>query len=90
MRSQTLEDTGESSRVEMQINDLVINRISGQIASHGAGWMTTIRPGDAGLKLPRSLAATPEPRSPPAAAKQDELTYLNVRFQRGITGNLHR
>jgi hypothetical protein len=85
MRGRTFDASGQTSLMQMEIPDLLINNISGQLTAHGPGWMTSTRRGGTGLQLPGSPEAAGARKEP-----TDQLSYLKVHFQRGITGNVHQ
>jgi hypothetical protein len=89
MENRTFE-TGLPSSVErMQVVDLTIDRNSGDLGARGPGRITTVRRGSS---LPPGLVADRAgDRDPPAPddPNDNRLTYLEVRFQGRLIGNLH-
>jgi len=67
----------------MQLTDLGVNVQSGQI-NGGPGWLNSVYRGSAGSPSGGTMIA------PAAAANPDQLYSLRVRFQKSITGNVHR
>ena len=100
LENRTFDDKGLSSIDRVQTLDLAINDTTGGIDAHGPGWVSSVRRG-----VPSGMTAPGPPGARPAAAKnppeaaatgdkkstpdEDKLSYLNVHFARGITGNLH-
>ena len=79
----------QQSHSVMEVFDLSIDRTSGDIAAVGPGTVTHVTRGSApGLPAPPGVA----PARPAAIANADDdgMTYLNVRFRKGIRGNIDR
>lgn len=82
------DERGQTSTERMDTRDLSIDRVTGAIEGHGPGEVTTLRRG-----FSQQMLAPPgqRPAATPVDPKNDNrLTYLNVRFERSISGNLHR
>ena len=74
----------------LYVRDLLIDRTTGNVLGNGPGRLENVRLGQApGFEAPSGLAGPGQP-SPPPQAKPDELTYLAVDFQKGLSGNLGR
>ena len=99
MESHTFEEAATSSIKRIQVADLTIDRNSGDLGARGPGWITTV---GRGSSLPPSLAIdrtadrdspAPDRDSPapdePVDPDDDQLFYLEVRFQGRLIGNLH-
>jgi len=89
MEGQTFDGQGPLSRDTLQVVDLRANLISGDTRASGPGWMTSVRWGTSDPMAARSPQPAGAPGDPTGPA-QNELMYLNVRFQGAIAGNLHR
>jgi len=87
MDSRSFDEQGQTSLDRMRVGELEINLISGRTAAAGPGWMTTVR-----RDSPDLPGAPVGPEAVDAAASNEDdgkgLTYLNVRFQGSIDGNL--
>ncbi len=91
LESRDFDDKGQQSSFDqMEAFDLSLNRVNGDIGGLGPGTVTHVGPRDAQDSLTQP-GAPAQPR-PPARKKNvgGELAYLNVQFQRSITGNLNR
>ena len=81
---------GSRSVERLYVRDLLIDRTTGNVLGNGPGRLENVRLGQApGFEAPSGLAGPGQP-SPPPQAKPDELTYLAVDFQKGLSGNLGR
>ena len=89
LESRTVENLQMTAHERIAAGDLTVNLISGDLTARGQGWLMSVRHasdrgqlgGPAGSFM-ASPAATEESESP--------LRQLYVRFQGGITGNVHR
>jgi hypothetical protein len=88
MTSQSFDQLGLASREQVQVGNLAINLITGKTTAAGPGWMTRTGKGSDG---PSGLPFGSGTDQPPGHQDpgQDKLSYLEVRFQRGIEGNVH-
>ena len=84
MENRSFDENGQSSHDKAQLADLSIHLTSGQIDAAGPGWMTTVRRGSA-----RSLFQPDDVRTNANQPDDSRLSYLNVRFQGSLEGNLH-
>jgi hypothetical protein len=90
IQNKTFDDKGQQLSVDqMQMREITINQVTGAIQGRGPGWITSVRRGSPGgtpgLGSPK---ATPSPEDKPK--KGDGLSFLNVRFEGPIGGNVHR
>jgi hypothetical protein len=95
MESREFDGHGQTAFNEMQAVDLSINQVTGAVDGHGPGYVTTVRKGASQTMLSRpGIPLEKSDQSADAAqhTKPDDnqLTYLNVQFQKTITGNLNR
>lgn len=82
---------GSQSVERLYIRDLVIDRTTGHVLGNGPGRLENVRLGQApGFDTPAGLAGPGQQPQQPASPKPDELTYLAVDFQKGLSGNLGR
>ncbi len=92
--SREFDGRGQTGVTLIQVPDLMVNQVTGVIESHGAGWLSTVRPGNAPAAPSGGFlgASAPPASTAPATGQADrsKLTYLGVQFERGINGNLHR
>jgi hypothetical protein len=72
----------------MQIPNLTLDQLTGEITSRGAGWIQSVRLGGGDLLAGGPLSAPTRPAAPSDSGKR-ELTYTRVDYQQGIGGNLH-
>ena len=88
MESRTFDQYGLVSHDSMQIDDLAIQLISGEMTARGPGRLTSHRRNSGellpGFAMPAGGGAADE-----ADAAEKPLNYLEVRFQKNITGNVH-
>jgi len=79
------EGTEQTSTERIEVSDLTINRVSGAIRALGPGRVLSIRRQSAQMPplVPGALAP-PQPNADPGKP----LVYLDIRFQRELTGNL--
>ena len=93
IQNKTFDEQGQLSIDQMQMREIAINQVSGVINGRGPGWITTVRrgaPGGAlggGGGLFGGSSATPPPEHPGPLVKY---SFLNVRFEGPIGGNVHR
>jgi hypothetical protein len=85
-----VDDRGQQTGVyELDALDLAVNKISGDVTARGPGSLTNVSRGSAQASLGGPGAAA-KPRAATDSAG-DGLTYLHVRFQTSLDGNLiHR
>jgi hypothetical protein len=88
MESQTLENQAVVSRERMELQNLFVNRESGDILVRGRGWITSVRAGDA--RLTPAQRTAPDKSTATAAGSSPRLHYLRVDFDRSAEGNLHQ
>jgi hypothetical protein len=94
MEGRELDKRGQASIERMQLVDLAVNLVTGAISGSGPGRVTSVRRGSADRLmpavpgLPGGRPAAPKP--PPQGPGPEPLSYLDIRFQSGITGNIHR
>lgn len=70
----------------LNVPNLSIDQITGEVLAVGAGTATSTRVGDSGMwEQPLATAAPTEEDD-----KEDGLTYLDIEFAAGIAGNIHR
>lgn len=83
---QSVDAKGQPTRTKLLVRDLSIDHLSGQILGAGPGSMTSLRRGSNAELMPD----VPDARTaPPTAADENQLNYLQVRFAKGLEGNLH-
>jgi lipopolysaccharide export system protein LptA len=69
---------------QVELRDLDLDQVTGNLTGAGPGWLKTVRRGEPrGLQL--SPAGAPAPR---AASTALPLSYVYVQFQRGVRGNI--
>jgi hypothetical protein len=69
--------------------DLSINQITGDLFAAGPGWLRQVRRQTEEQTFALPGAKRTEPKTPPADGWQEgQLSYLHVRFQRLLTGDL--
>lgn len=88
MENRTLDAQGMASYEKMQISDLNIQLVSGELTANGPGWMTSVRRGSVDLMPVDGLATADAGDS--EEPDKDQLNYLSARFQHRITGNIHQ
>lgn len=74
---------GKASVERVDVVDLVLNRSTGVVRASGPGRVISVR-----RQLPQAPLAAPGGPTPPPAGASAPLIYLDVRFQRELTGNL--
>lgn len=85
IQNKSFDEQGQLSTDQMQMRDIAINQVSGVIEGHGPGWITTVRRGSAAaIALPGSTPA------PEVNSDRPSYSFLNVRFEGPIGGNVHR
>lgn len=89
MESQSFDAKGLAMRAKMQMGDLVANLGSGDLRANGPGAMTSISR-QSGNALGATTGMPMAPPAAPSGPAEDQLVYLNVRFQGGIVGNFRR
>ena len=77
---------------EMMVRDLTIDQQTGNLTAEGPGWMKTVRKGtDLGpAQFAGPAFGSPARPAEPARQSGDEMTYLRVTFQTGLTGNIQQ
>jgi hypothetical protein len=81
LHSRSKDERGKLASIDhLTTRDLTIHQISGEIKARGPGMLESVR---IGSPLVQPLAAAPA--NPPA--DEDQLNYLNLKFQHGINGN---
>jgi len=92
--SESTDEAGQKSSERLLVQDLTIDRTTGDVTGSGPGRLTSTR---VGQPMDMALPAGPQgrvaaPVQPVAAHRRDDqLTFLGVGFQRGLRGNLrHR
>ncbi|MGE0605569.1 MAG: hypothetical protein AB7O62_00480 [Pirellulales bacterium] len=88
--SQTFDERGLLTIERLNTADLMVNQISGELAAQGPGWITRVTRGPPASEatLPNLNAANAAKE--PTAKDRDGLNYMHVRFQKGMSGNIHR
>jgi len=89
MESRSFQEQIQSSLGHLQVAEMEINLVNGQTTARGPGRMTTIRRGASDLLTSPAGQSPTSPHSTPTDSDQNRLTYLNVRFQGPLSGNLH-
>ena len=95
--SETIEFGRRNSIERMQLVDLTLDQITGNIAGRGPGRVRVVRRGggDDGLLGSRGMgplqSRTPSRQGTPerVVSNEDELTFLGVDFKHDLSGNLH-
>lgn len=79
---------GRQSDERIKVEQLAVDQLTGAIKAQGAGWVRAIHRGNG---KPVGLSGVPGAKAPPAIAANGEsrLSFLGVRFHRGIVGNFH-
>lgn len=89
LEGRQLDETGaQTSFSQMGVNDLSLDRASGEIAGNGPGWVRHVAKG-APPALNPAAAGRQQSAAPAPPPNDDQLTYLYVTFRRGLTGNLN-
>ena len=92
MQNRTFEGEVPVSLEQMQVADLTIRLIGGEVTAAGPGWLNSVRRGS-GNPLDVEMGTRPgrhRVARPATGGEQDKLVGLHVRFRGSITGNLHR
>lgn len=76
-----------TSHDRMELSDLVINLLNGMVKG-GPGWLNSVHRGSDNPWMLSGAAGGRAPAPAAAAAAQNQLNCLHVRFLRSITGNL--
>ena len=83
----SITEDGSRSVERLYVRDLLVDRVSGNVVGNGPGRLENVRLGQApGFATPPGAV----PSQPSPQPRPDELTYLAVDFQKGISGNLGR
>lgn len=77
---------GKQSDERIKVEQLAVDQLTGAIKAQGAGWVRAVHRGSG---KPVGLAGVPGAATPLAAAGGNHLSFLGVRFHRGIVGNFH-
>ena len=89
--SEAVDEAGETSRQQLFVRDLVVERASGDVSGTGPGRLTSTRMGSSpAMGLPAGPGPQPQVRPVAAAGRSQQLQYLGVDFQQGLKGNIHR
>ncbi|MDY0166206.1 MAG: hypothetical protein RBS80_06655 [Thermoguttaceae bacterium] len=90
LESHSVDEGLPTARERMLAADLAVNLLSGDLTARGPGWLMSVRQAPDGGSLAGSGGPFPAP--PLAAATEPDLPLrqLYVRFQGGMTGNVHR
>jgi hypothetical protein len=89
MTGQTFDEKGLASKEQILVGNLRVNLITGKTTAAGQGWMTQVRRG--GSELPAfGLGQRSTDEADRSESRQSPFTYMKVRFQRGIEGNIHQ
>lgn len=93
MTSFQLDEQGQlASRSELHAADLTVNRLNGDLAGAGPGWVIHRSRGSDQKRLgPPGAGAKPaQPAAQGGANANKQITYLHVQFQSTIDGNINR
>lgn len=92
LASRAEDEQGQLSFERVEVDDLVINLVTGALNAGGPGRVTTVRRGSADLIQLRDAAQSDSEPEDDAAQTVDGkgLMFLRVTFQNSITGNVHR
>ncbi len=89
LQSRKVDGPVPTSWEQIHTEDLTVNRRTGDISARGPGRMVTIRRGGpAGMNFGRSPGPRAQATSPPGDPAK--LSYLSVRFQDSLSGNINR
>lgn len=86
LQNQTLTDAELTALDEMTVQDLSIDRVTGDIHASGPGWVSSVRMGSAN-PIAATVAAGPQTT---AATDPRQLHYLQINFERAAKGNLQQ
>ncbi len=90
LEGRQLDETGaQTSFSQMGVNDLSLDRASGEIAGNGPGWVRHVAKGAPPSLDPAAAAGRQQAAAPAPPPNDDQLTYLYVTFRRGLAGNLN-
>ncbi|HEY5315474.1 MAG TPA: hypothetical protein VIK18_23285 [Pirellulales bacterium] len=89
LENRTLEGPKLMSIDYLYADELRLHQPTGDVSGTGPGWLRSVRvdTGDHKLALPGNAPPAEVPKRPPGT---EGLTYLAVRFERGLVGNLRR
>jgi hypothetical protein len=90
IESEMTDEAGQQSRQRLFVRDLVVERASGNVSGTGPGRLTSTRVGGSPAVTMPTAPGAPPVRPVAAAGRAEQLQYLGVDFQRGLTGNIHR
>ena len=88
--SRSVPENPSPSLDSLVVRDLFIDRVSGAITGSGPGRLSSVRFGQAPSMPAPGTIQSASTSSEPKTARPDELTYLGVDFQKGMTGNIQR
>lgn len=78
---------GRQSDERIKVEELAVDQLTGAIKAQGAGWVRAIHRGNG---KPIGLTGVPGAAAlPREGAGENRLSFLGVRFHRGIVGNFH-
>ena len=81
--NRTKDDVGVASQDQLRVQDLSLDQLSGKIQATGPGRILSVRKG-----TPRQLSTSGQPSAAPSATPGAGLSYLEVEFQQGLSGNM--
>ena len=91
IESMSLDEFGKQVSLDkIVVPNLTIDRQNGSILTDGAGWVSTIRQEDGGLALAPAPIQPGRPIAEPGRPEPEKLTYLQIRFEGGIRGDLNK
>lgn len=94
LESRTFEGQRLMSIDRLQTADMIVHQRTGDVRAAGPGWLlsTRVDNGSEGMAALGGAGPGAAPAAPPVVGglPEEKLAYLNVRFQRGMTGNLQR
>ncbi len=79
----------QTSWEKLYVANMSINQATGKIHASGPGWIKSVRRGST-AQLAGPAPAGPKAAPPAGDPPAEGLVFLQVDFQRAITGNLHR
>lgn len=74
-----------SSYDQLQIRDLTINYLTGELHANGRGWGSSVRPGD---QITRGGADRADPRTTAAVPVGNGLSFVRIEYDDEIVGNI--
>ncbi len=89
MENRSKDEAGLVSIDQMEVGNVAINLDSGALSAAGPGWVTSRRRGSSGFAPAAGGPLAPFGQAGKDDADEGGLTYLNVRFQGSISGNVH-